>query len=105
MNESLLISVNIPTLILIIIMLLAIGACFFLTGYLIASKGSGGVYSIVKKSSTPEKLTTNISIDSTKIVTKIDTNNLEKKYDHLGEKKSSQENIENSVSKLKNMKG
>lgn len=105
MNESLLISLNFPTLILIIITLLAIGVCFFLVGYLVGSRESNGVYSIVKKSSTPAKLTTNISIDETKIVTKIDTNDLEKKYDHLGEKKSSQENIESSVSKLKNMKG
>lgn len=105
MNESLLISLNFPTLILIIITLLAIGVCFFLTGYLIASKGSGGVYSIVKKSSIPEKLKTNISIDETKIVTKINTDDLEKKYDQLAETKSSQENISSSINKLKALKG
>jgi hypothetical protein len=105
MNESLLISVNIPTLMLITITLLAIGVCFFLTGYLMASKHSNGVYGIGKKLSIPEKLKTNISIDETKIVTKINTDDLEKKYDQLAETKSSQENISSSINKLKALKG
>jgi hypothetical protein len=105
MNESLLISLNIPTLILITITLLAIGVCFFLTGYLMASKHPNGVYSIGKKLSIPEKLKTNISIDETKIVTKINTDDLEKKYDQLTETKSSQENISSSINKLKALKG
>jgi len=46
-----------------------------------------------------------ITIDETKVVSKINTDNLEKKYDKLGDTKQSQENITSSISKLKNMKG
>jgi len=45
------------------------------------------------------------SIDSTKFVVNIKTDGMEKKYDSLGETKVSSENISNSISKLKNMKG
>lgn len=47
----------------------------------------------------------NISIDETKVVSKINTDGLEKRYDKLGDKKESQENITTSINKLKNMKG
>jgi hypothetical protein len=78
MNESLLISINLPTLLLLIITLLAIGACFFLIGYIRGSAHHNGVYSIDKKSlNSIEKIPkTHISIDETKIVTKINTDNL-----------------------------
>jgi len=46
-----------------------------------------------------------ISIDSTKYVSEIKTDGMEKKYDTLGETKQSQENISLSVNKLKNLKG
>lgn len=46
-----------------------------------------------------------ISIDDTKFVTDINTNNLEKKYDKLGESTQTSDNISNSVNKLKSMKG
>ena len=46
-----------------------------------------------------------ISIDDTKFVTEIKTDGLEKKYNDLGDKKVSNENIGNSINKLKNMKG
>jgi hypothetical protein len=48
---------------------------------------------------------TKVSIDDTKYVTNIKTDGLEKKYTNLGEIKQSQENIQSSVNKLKNMKG
>lgn len=48
---------------------------------------------------------TKISIDDTKFVTEIKTEGLEKKYNDLGDKTISNENIGNSISKLKNMKG
>lgn len=48
--------------------------------------------------------TSNITIDDTKIITKIDTSDLEKKYDQLGDNKSSQDSISSSVNKLKNIK-
>lgn len=45
-----------------------------------------------------------ISIDDKKFVTEIRTDTLEKKYDYLGDVKSTSENISDSVSKLKNLK-
>ena len=47
----------------------------------------------------------NISIDEKKIVLDIDTKTLTKKFDSLGETKTSSENISSSINKLKNMKG
>jgi hypothetical protein len=44
-------------------------------------------------------------IDETKFVTRIDTDNLEKKYKDIGQTKESTENIESSISKLKSLKG
>lgn len=46
-----------------------------------------------------------ISIDDTKYVTKINTDNLEKKYDDIASIKHSQDTIESSVNKLKTIKG
>jgi hypothetical protein len=45
-----------------------------------------------------------ISIDSSKFVTSITTEGMQKKYTTLGEIKDSDENISSSVNKLKNMK-
>jgi|694.fasta_scaffold04337_31 S-adenosylmethionine synthetase len=45
-----------------------------------------------------------IEIDEKKIVSKIDTNSLEKKYDNLGNTIVSDTNISNSISKLKKLK-
>lgn len=47
----------------------------------------------------------NLSIDETKIITKIDTSDMEAKYNSLGESKTTNEDISNSINKLKNMKG
>jgi hypothetical protein len=110
MNEIVL-SFNIATLILSMITLLAVGVCFFLIGYLCGSKQNHGVYNNSDGlSKSPDifqnnkKQNLNISIDDTKIVTKINTDALEKKYDQLGEKKESKENIIDSINKLKNIK-
>lgn len=46
-----------------------------------------------------------ILIDDKTVVTDIKTDNLEKKYSSLGDTKTSNENIESSISKLKSMKG
>ena len=101
------ISLNLPTLLLVSITLLAIGACFFLAGYILGSQRPSGVFNSTNnkplKSSNLHK-PTNISIDETKIVTKIKTDHLEKKYDSLGDKKETQEDIIESVNKLKNLK-
>lgn len=51
-----------------------------------------------------QKQNNKITIDDKKVVLNIDTNSLEKKYDSLGETKTSSENISGAVNKLKNMK-
>ena len=108
--QEITLSINLPTIILFSITLLAIGACFFLIGYLCGSKQTGGVYNTDKSSffasNNIAKKTTNhsISIDDKKVVTKINTDNLEKKYNSLGDKKESEESIGESVNKLKNLK-
>ena len=45
-----------------------------------------------------------IAIDDKKVVLEIKTDNLEKKYNSLGDIKTSNENISESVNKLKNLK-
>lgn len=45
-----------------------------------------------------------ISIDESKVVVSIDTTNLEKKYEKLGDIKQSVENISSSIDRLKNLK-
>jgi hypothetical protein len=46
----------------------------------------------------------NISIDDTRYVVDIKTDNLEKKYDKLGDTTQSTEQISSSINKLKNLK-
>jgi len=45
-----------------------------------------------------------ISIDDKKVVLEIKTDNLQKKYDSLGDVTTSSENISESINKLKNLK-
>jgi hypothetical protein len=51
-----------------------------------------------------ETIKHNLSIDDKKIVVDIKTDGLEKKYDKLGDLKTTEDNISNSVNKLKNLK-
>lgn len=46
-----------------------------------------------------------ISIDEKKVVTNINTSNLEKKFTNITESKETETSINSSVNKLKNMKG
>lgn len=45
-----------------------------------------------------------IKIDETKFVTEIDTGSMEKKFDSLGEVKTSTDNVDESINKLKSLK-
>ena len=47
----------------------------------------------------------NIEIDDTKVVLKVDTGGMEKKFDKMTESKSVKNDISSSVNKLKSMKG
>jgi hypothetical protein len=88
--------------------LLMVGACLFFIGYFFGKYSAVGVSNTVfrSKSNTDQSLLKNhqIKIDDKKIVTEISTEGLEKKYDKLGETKKSDENITNSINKLKNIK-
>lgn len=46
-----------------------------------------------------------ISIDESKYITDLSTNNIEKKYTKIAEEIKSQDDISDSISKLKKMKG
>lgn len=102
-------SLNIPTLVLISITLLAIGVCLFLIGYLAGRGSVGGVSNNEEKVSTSffkqqNNIPKTIEMDNSKYVVNIKTEGLEKKYESLGEVKESQENISESINKLKNLK-
>jgi len=83
----------------------------FLIGYLIGKKtphvldnmkNNSFVFSKQKISDQPQVDAP--KIDSTKFVTKIATDNLEKKYNELGDIQTTSENISESVNKLKKKK-
>jgi hypothetical protein len=84
----------------------------FIIGYLLGrycylngvTNNSSSSFFSQQKYSQPQKSINNIEIDDKKVVTKIKTEGLEKKYDSLGEIKQTSENINNSVDKLKNLK-
>ena len=57
-----------------------------------------------KSKSDSDKMINKITINESKYVTDIETSGMEKKYETLGETKISQENIESSINKLKNIK-
>ena len=109
MNE-ISISINLPTIIFFSITLLVIGVCLFLIGYFIGKQDSSGVFTSatnIKPTSFFEEAKKDkqaLSIDDTKYVVDIKTSGMEKKYESLGDIKKSEENISNSINKLKNMK-
>jgi hypothetical protein len=70
-----------------------------ISGVSISSQPNKVLQSIVNKDTKQS-----ISIESSKFVTSITTEGMEKKYATLGEIKDSDENISSSVNKLKNMK-
>ena len=101
--------IELSTVLIIIICLLNI--ITFILGYLLGKINnirydnvSTSSNSIYKNQENKSSLRNTVSIDEGKIVTKIDTSNLEKKYDKLGDDKVSEENISSSINKLKSMK-
>jgi hypothetical protein len=97
---------------ILIIVLLSLNLICFVLGYLLGKLNNNSQsyietqtpYNKINKS-IDHKKNKKIDIDCSKVVTTIKTDDLEKKYDTIGETKSSQENIQSSVNKLKNMKG
>jgi hypothetical protein len=98
---------------IIYIILITFNIVFFLFGYIIGQlKNQNGVYytqeknvSFFDKQKIDQKESKKIDIDSSKVVIDIKTDNLEKKYDSLGDTKQSQEQISTAINKLKNMRG
>lgn len=81
----------------------------FLIGYLLGKNANHSNYNGVSRGVRTQqikdiKTNQSVSIDETKVVTSINTDNLTKKYDELGDKVVSDENISSSINKLKNMK-
>jgi cytoskeletal protein RodZ len=90
--------------------LIIINVVIFIIGYLLGKNHTSFLPQHDKPKSffdtnTTENNKTNISINEKKFVVDIKTNDLEKKYETLGDTKKTQENITNSVNKLKSMKG
>lgn len=91
--------------IVIFILLLLNIVCFSL-GYLLGKSGSTSTeYKNTKSFFDQEKNSKpKIEIDTSKVVTKINTDGMEKKYNSLGETKLTTDNVQSSVNKLKNLK-
>lgn len=95
---------------IVVILIIALTMNSFFIGYLFGqlSKANGvtnnSPKSFFKQQDANNKEIRPISIDNKKFVTEIRTDDLEKKYDSLGDIKSTPENISDSVNKLKNLK-
>lgn len=98
----------IDTNIIVVLIILILIINSFVVGYLLGrSSNNSGVLNTKPQSFFKQQnslLKDTISIDDKKFVVDIKTEGLEKKYDSLGDIKKSEENISNSVNKLKNLK-
>jgi hypothetical protein len=102
----------IDTVHILLIILILLNVVFFFLGYSIGRVHSSQTnvesqpISFFSKqgSAIIDKTIKKVNIDETKYVTNIETSNMEKKYTSLGETKISNENIESSIDKLKNLK-
>lgn len=88
---------------------LILGIILFILGYVISflrnsTMHSSGISQKMNKITNNKNNKLSISIDDSKYVTDIATDNLEKKYNNLGDIIQSSDNIESSISKLKNLK-
>jgi hypothetical protein len=102
----------IDTMHILLIILILFNIVFFFLGYFVGrlhssqtNLGSQPVSFFDKQNSKNEKTINKVTIDETKYVTDIKTSGMEKKYESLGEVKTTNENIESSINKLKNIKG
>ena len=94
---------------IIISVLIIVNFICGIIGYFIGVFASKGVYNspqsfFKQQNRNTEQLSNNLSIDDKKFVVDIKTDGMERKYESLGEVKKTEENITNSVNKLKNLK-
>ena len=103
----------VDTLCILLIILILLNVVFFFLGYSIGRLNSSqtnvesqpiSFFNKSKSESDSDKMINKITINESKYVTDIETSGMEKKYETLGETKISQENIESSINKLKNIK-
>ena len=98
--------------ILVLIVIIAIISYFivFILGLIIGlfwvNRGVSNTVNTFRRSGSnnPSSTNSSITIDTSKVVTDIKTDGMEKKYQSIGDTKQSSENISNSIAKLKNMK-
>lgn len=90
-----------------ITVVISIGLIGYLIGRIHSVSNIGTTQSFLKKnrSSIAQDMMLDVAIDEKKVVTNINTSDLEKKYSSLGDTTSSNENIAGSINKLKNLKG
>jgi len=79
-------------------------------GYIMVSNSSSlhdsaAPTSFLKSQGRPAQKNNSIEIDDTKVVLKVDTDGLEKKFDKIADSKKVKSDISSSVNKLKSMKG
>lgn len=96
---------------LIVVIFLTLNIFSFILGYFLGklskinlSQSNDIVPTKDRNTDNKKEIISKINIDETKIVTKIDTNNLEKKYDTLGNTILTNSDIGSSINKLKKMK-
>ena len=101
----------VDTICILLIILILLNVVFFFLGYSIGRLNSSQtnvesqpISFFNKSKSDSDKMIDKITINESKYVTDIETSGMEKKYETLGETKISQENIESSINKLKNIK-
>lgn len=96
--------------IILIIILLLLNIVFFILGNLYAHINNKTIERPLSfidrhKAAVETQEIEKTTIDDSKYVTKIRTDDIEILYDSLGKTQNSSENIESSINKLKNMKG
>jgi hypothetical protein len=95
-------------ILLIITLAIVIFSLGLYVGRFIANSQAGSQDSpkgFLKTQGKPNNNSSSIEIDSTKVVLKVDTEGMEKKFDKITESKSVKNDISSSVNKLKSMKG
>jgi len=92
--------------ILVISILITLNIVCVLVGFLFGKIINNNGVSVIKTNTTKNAYQQEkVFIDDKKVVVDISTKGLEKKYESIGDKKQTQENISSAIDKLKNMKG
>ncbi len=94
-----------------IIVIIALEIAIFVLGVYVGKNILGGNIesqkpeSFLRNQGKKKQNENQLSIDDTKVVLKIDTGGMEKKFKDIGKTKVTEDDISSAVNKLKNMKG